>query len=78
MKKVVKNTFGPLAVMENQLSQLPFFVSSIPTIADISLYAYTHGADGGGFGLEEYPKITNWLRNIEALPNYVAMATEHA
>ncbi len=67
-----------LAVMERQLEQTPFLVGSSPTIADISLYAYTHVADEGGFDLADFPKITSWLCRIEALPGYVAMARENA
>jgi glutathione S-transferase len=63
-----------LTIMEDQLSQSPFLVGNSPTIADISLYAYTHVANEGGFSLEGYPKVTNWLRSIEALPNYIGMA----
>jgi glutathione S-transferase len=62
-----------LSVMEEHLSQAPFFVGDAPTIADISLYAYTHVAGEGGFDLEQYPAIRQWLCALEALPNYVAM-----
>lgn len=67
-----------LAVMEKQLSQSPFFVGSSPTIADISLFAYTHVAYEGGFSLERYPFIEQWISRIETLPNYVKMARENA
>lgn len=64
--------------MENQLSQSAFIVGNTPTIADISLYAYTHVAYEGGFELNQYPNIRNWLCKIEALPGYVAMSSENA
>lgn len=67
-----------LAVMERQLEETPFLVGSSATIADISLYAYTHVADEGGFDLADFPHITSWLSRIEALPGYVAMARENA
>jgi len=72
-----KGGHNALSTMENQLSESKFLVGNSPTIADISLYAYTHVANEGGFELTEYLKIQNWLRNIEALPNYVAMAREN-
>lgn len=62
-----------LAVMEQQLVQTPFLVGTTPTIADISLYAYTHVADEGGVDLQAYPAIQQWLKRIEALPGYVSM-----
>ena len=67
-----------LTVMENQLSQTKFLIGDEPTIADISLYAYTHVAHEGGFELSTYPKLQSWLSSIEELPNYVAMARENA
>ncbi|NNF40445.1 MAG: glutathione S-transferase family protein [Woeseiaceae bacterium] len=67
-----------LAVMEQQLDDTPFLAGSSPTIADISLYAYTHVAGEGGFELADFPLITAWLSRIEALPGYVAMARENA
>lgn len=67
-----------LRVMEQQLNSTPFFVGNSPTIADISLYAYTHVAHEGSFDLSGYPSITLWLKRIEALPNYIAMSRANA
>jgi glutathione S-transferase len=62
-----------LKVMEKQLQLTPYFVGDKLTIADISLYGYTHVAHEGGFDLKEYPAIQQWLNKIEATPNYIAM-----
>lgn len=62
-----------LGVMEKQLGQTDYFVGDAPTIADISLYAYTHVAHEGGFDLSQYPNLQGWLGRIEALPGYVGM-----
>ncbi|MGL5781416.1 MAG: glutathione binding-like protein [Plesiomonas shigelloides] len=43
-------------------------------LADISLYAYTHVADEGGFNLRELPQICAWLARIEAQPGHQTMA----
>ncbi|MCB1757527.1 MAG: glutathione S-transferase family protein [Gammaproteobacteria bacterium] len=67
-----------LAIMEEHLAGSDFFVGDAPTIADISLYAYTHVSHEGGIELDAYPNIRNWLDRIEALPNYVAMTAENA
>ena len=66
--------YQALDVMENQLQKTPFMVGNQCTIADISLYAYTHVANEGGFDLSRYPAILNWLKNIQSLNGYVAMA----
>lgn len=62
-----------LKVMENQLSQTPYLVGDKLTIADISLYGYTHVAHEGGFDLSSYPATLAWLDRIKSLPNYIAM-----
>jgi len=69
-----------LSVMERQLSQTQFLIGEQPTIADISLYAYTHVADEGGFDLTPYESINRWLKAIQSLPNYIGMElkAEHA
>lgn len=66
-----------LAVMEQALSRSAFFVGSSPTIADISLFAYTHVSHEGGFSLESYPSIQAWISRLKALPNYVEMSREN-
>ena len=62
-----------LAIMEQQLANSPFLVGESATIADISLYGYTHVAHEGGFALDDYAAIRGWLGRIEALPGYVSM-----
>lgn len=62
-----------LSVMEQQLAQTPYLVGDSLTIADISLYGYTHVADEGGFDLSKYPAILRWINNIQAQKNYLSM-----
>lgn len=69
--------YRALDVMEKQLAETPYIAGQRPTIADVSLYAYTHVADEGGFDLDSYPAIRKWLSSIETLPNYVVMAREN-
>ena len=62
-----------LAVMESQLAQTPYLIGERLTIADISLYGYTHVAQEGGFDLSKYPAIGAWLAKIVAQPKYIGM-----
>jgi len=62
-----------LAVMEKQLCETDYLVGKQLSIADISLYAYTHVAHEGGFSLAQYPAITAWLKRIEAQTRFVSM-----
>jgi glutathione S-transferase len=41
------------------------------TIADVSLYAYTHVAHEGGFDLEPYPSVHAWQERLAAEPGHV-------
>lgn len=63
-----------LRVMETQLRQTRFLAGDRYTIADISLYGYTHVAAEGGFDLSHYPAILRWLKEIEHAPRHVTMA----
>jgi glutathione S-transferase len=62
-----------LSIMEQQLASSPFLVGDALTIADISLYAYTHVAHEGGFDLQSYRAIGSWMASIEATENFVGM-----
>lgn len=62
-----------LAVMERQLAQTPFLIGEQMSIADISLYAYTHVAHEGGFDLAAYPALNGWLTRVAGLPGYLGM-----
>jgi glutathione S-transferase len=41
------------------------------TLADISLYAYTHVAEEGGFELGRLPAIRRWLARVASVPGHV-------
>ncbi|MEQ8955580.1 MAG: glutathione S-transferase family protein [Gammaproteobacteria bacterium] len=62
-----------LGIMDRQLGKQDYLVGDIPSIADISLYAYTHVAHEGGFDLGLYPNVQAWIQRIQSLPNYCSM-----
>jgi glutathione S-transferase len=57
--------------MEGHLDGRAYLVGDSPTLADISLYAYTHVAEEGGIELGRYPAIRAWLDKIAALPGHI-------
>lgn len=65
--------YRALAVMEQQLKQTSFLVDDRLSLADISLFAYTHVAHEGGFDLSAYPAVRNWLSLIKELNGFVPM-----
>ena len=62
-----------LRIMEEQLQQTPYLTGGQLSTADISLYAYTHVAGEGGFDLQSYPSVRQWLNLIQSEPKYVGM-----
>ena len=60
--------------METQLNETPYLVGDHISLADISLYAYTHVAHEGGFDLSGYPGIRRWLALVEEQRGYMPMA----
>jgi glutathione S-transferase len=69
----LKAGYRALDVMERHLDQRQYFATDHCSIADISLYAYTHVAHEGGFDLSNYPAITAWISRMEALEGYLGM-----
>jgi glutathione S-transferase len=65
--------YAALAAMEGQLTGRSYLVDGRFTIADISLYAYTHVAHEGGFDLGAYPAVRAWLDRVAAQPGHVAI-----
>ena len=65
--------YKALDVMEKQLSRTSFLVGEQFSIADITLYAYTHVAHEGGFDLTAYPAIRAWIKRVGEVPGYVGM-----
>ena len=67
----MKGGYAALDAMERHLDGRTFLVGETYSIADISLYAYTHVAHEGGFILDEYPVIRRWLDSVAAQPGHV-------
>jgi glutathione S-transferase len=72
-RECIKLGYRALDVMEARLRQESFLAGSACSLADISLYAYTHVAHEGGFDLSSYAAIGAWISRIEALDGYLAM-----
>jgi glutathione S-transferase len=66
---------GLLAVLEDQLKAWPYLAGDAISIADIALYTYVAHATEGGVELDGYPAVVAWLRQVEALPGFVAMGS---
>ncbi len=71
--RALKGGYAALDAMEGHLAERAFLVGETYTIADISLYAYTHVAHEGEFDLARYPAIRAWLGRVAAQPGHVTI-----
>jgi glutathione S-transferase len=73
IREQTANGYVALDAMERHLGGRSFLVGERYTIADISLYAYTHVAHEGGFDLGPYPAIRAWLGRVAEQPGHVVI-----
>jgi len=60
-----------LAALEEHLESSDWLVGDGYSIADISLYGYTHVAGEGGFDLAQYPAVQAWIARVAGRPGHV-------
>ena len=60
-----------LRVMDGHLAGRDWFVGEGCTLADVSLYAYTHVAGDGGFDLAAFPNVQGWLARFSTQPGHI-------
>jgi glutathione S-transferase len=60
-----------LAVMDTHLKQHPFFAGGRYTIADITLYAYTHVAHEATLDLTPYANVRAWMERVASQPRHI-------
>ena len=65
------NGYIALDAMERHLAGRAFLVGERYSLADISLYAYTHVAHEGNFDLEPYPAVRAWLDRVAGRPGHI-------
>ncbi|QUL37305.1 glutathione S-transferase family protein [Erythrobacter sp. JK5] len=62
-----------LELMDGHLAGREFLCGERVTLADIALFPYTHVAEEGGFGLDDYANIRGWIARIGKLPGFTPM-----
>jgi glutathione S-transferase len=60
-----------LGVLDAHLRDHKFLVDERFTIADITLYAYVHCADQGGFDLAPFRSLPSWFERVRTQPGYL-------
>jgi glutathione S-transferase len=67
--KIVERGKAALQRLEEALADQPFLVGARPSLADVSLVAYTRMAGEGGFDLADYPHVQAWIGRMEQALN---------
>jgi glutathione S-transferase len=60
-----------LAILDAHLESRDWLVGDRCTIADVSVFGYTHAAPDAGFDLDRHPSVAGWLDRIAGLPGYM-------
>ena len=62
-----------LQLMDEHLTESSWIAGDKVTLADIVLFPYTHVAEEGGFGLEDYSHVCAWIERVQTLDGFVPM-----
>jgi glutathione S-transferase len=68
--------YAALQLMENHLQTNSFFAGGRYSIADISLFAYTHVAPEAGYDLSSFPAIGAWIDRVKSQAGYIDITEE--
>ncbi|GLS44597.1 glutathione S-transferase family protein [Methylobacterium brachythecii] len=71
-EEVIGRAHTLLGRLEAHLGSRNWLVGERPTIADVAIYGYVARAPEGNVDLSGYPKVTAFLRRVEALPGFVS------
>jgi glutathione S-transferase len=71
MQSLLEKGNHALSVMETQLSKTPFLTGDTFSVADISLYGYSHSAERAGYDPGGFPNMTEWLNTVSQQPGHV-------
>ncbi|MGR3984270.1 MAG: glutathione S-transferase family protein [Gammaproteobacteria bacterium] len=74
LESLLQQGNAALAVMERRLAHHDWLAGEDASVADLSLYAYTHIAGDGGFDLRQFPAVSAWLARVAGLPGHVELA----
>src|SRR6478672_3441291 len=62
-----------LKLMDDHLENRDWFVGREMSLADISLFAYTHVAGEADFRLNAFPNVAEWIGRVESGPGFIPM-----
>jgi glutathione S-transferase len=59
-----------LEMLEAHLVDRENLVGTMPTLADVANFSYTHVASDAGFDFDDYPAVGAWVDRVQALPGF--------
>ena len=62
---------GALEVLEDHLASRSFLVGERCSIADLSVFGYTHVSPDAGYELDRYPSVAAWLGRVRNQPGFI-------
>jgi glutathione S-transferase len=63
-----------LKLLNDHLHGRQFIVGERYSVADISVYGYTHLAEEGGFDFADYPAVRAWVARVQETDGYVPLS----
>jgi len=63
--------YRALGILNEHLSDREWMAGSAYSLADISLYAYTHVAGEGDYELGRFPEVLVWLERVRSQPQHI-------
>jgi glutathione S-transferase len=63
-----------LKLLDDHLRDHEFLVGDRYSVADISVFGYTHVADDGGFDFAQYPAVGAWIGRVRKTDGFVALS----
>lgn len=67
------NGLAALELMDGELADRPFLCGENATLADITLFAYSHVAHEAGFEVNTLSNLNGWIARMKALPGFTPM-----
>jgi len=71
MQNLLERGNHALSVMEAQLQNTPYIAGGRFSVADISLYGYSHSAEQAGYDLGRFPAVKAWLARVAGQQDHV-------
>jgi glutathione S-transferase len=62
-----------LKLMDDHLDGRDWFVADSLSLADVSLFAYTHVAGDADFDLQRFPNVPAWIERVKESPRFIPL-----